>query len=692
MFLQSLLRPASIAVIGATPGSFVGRIAIENCRNHGYAGVVTPVNGRHAQVAGIGTAASLAELDHVPDLAVVQVGTAGVLKAVAGAVAAGVRNFVIPGGGLTDSGEEAALLVDGLRRLQSEAGIRVVGPNCMGVVDLITGAAPYIGTVPAQVRRGTVGVVVQSGAVAELFVNAGGRVALSTVVSCGAEATTSLADYLGFFADDPETKSVIAFAEGFSEPHEVLAAARRLAETGKPLAVAFVGRSATSQTGVTAHSGKLAPSAKVTAAALQQAGAVIAGDLDELLAFGEIFSCERLPGGNRLQVVTNSGGEGNLLADLAEDAGLVLPPLSPGVMAELAAGWPRFHARNPLDPWGADSYEVIYPTAIKLLAEEEGDIMLVSQDQQCTSGEHERTLGLHLAQYLASAPQDPKLPVLLSPTSQDPSPAITAVCREHKIPHLRGARPALAVLGKLVHRARQLRNDAELDKVRIPSLEDSSALTEDEALEILASLDVPVPERVVVATPGEAATCDLSAPLVIKGVARGLWHKSDLGLVKVGITTAGQARRAATEILDAGAVSGLDLQLLVAEMVRGTLEVYVGYKRDPQFGHTIVLGLGGIWTEFLDVADVYVGLADYEIASGWIPQTRVGQLLARARGGALDSSGIVAALVAVSRIVHSYPDVAAVDINPMIVNRDRAVAVDAVIERSAANHHQEEQS
>jgi acyl-CoA synthetase (NDP forming) len=694
MLLQSLLRPASIAVIGATPSSFIGRIALENCRNHGYAGVVTPVNGRHAQVAGFDAVASLADLDHVPDVAVVQVRTARVLNAVADAVAAGVRNFVIPGGGFTDSGEDATLLVEGLRKLQAEAGIQVVGPNCMGLVDLVTRAAPYVGTVPPHIRRGTVGVVVQSGAVAELFVNAGGRVALSTVVSSGTETTTTMADYLGFFADDPETKSVIAFVEGFSEPCEFLAAARRLAVAGKPLAVAFVGRSTTSQAGVTAHSGKLAPIARVTAAALQQAGAVIADDLDELLAFGEIFSCERLPRGNRLHVVTNSGGEGNLLADLAEDAGLVLPELSPSVVDKLTTRWPRFRARNPLDPWGADDYQVIYPAAVGLLAEEDGDMLLVSQDQQRTSGEHERTLGLHLAQYLASVHQDPKLPVLLSPTSQDPDPAIAAVCREHKIPHLRGARPALAVLGKLARRTQQLQDDAKLMAVRVPHLEDPSSLAEDDALDILAGLGVSVPERVKVVTPDEAAGCGLGAPVVVKGLARGVWHKSDLGLVKVGLTTREQVRQAAAEILDVGAASGLRLELLVAEMVRGTLEVYVGYKRDPQFGHTLVLGLGGIWTEFLDVADVHVGLADDRIAGRWIPKTRVGRLLTRARGGALDISGITAAVVAVSRIAHSYPDVVAVDINPMIVSRDRAVAVDAVIQRSAGSHHhrQEETS
>jgi acyl-CoA synthetase (NDP forming) len=390
--------------------------------------------------------------------------------------------------------------------------------------------------------------------------------------------------------------------------------------------------------------------------------------------------------------VTNSGGEGNLLADLAEDAGLVLPELSPGIVDQLAARWPRFCARNPLDPWGADDYQVIYPTAVGLLAREEGDILLVSQDQQRTSGEHERTLGLHLAQYLASAHRDPKLPVLLSPTSQDPAPAIAALCREHNIPHLRGARPALAVLGKLTRRAQWPRDGAELTPARVPRLEDPAGLAEDEALDILAGLGVSVPGRVTVATPDQAAACGLDAPFVVKGLARGVWHKSDLGLVKVGLTTAEQARQAATEILDAGAAHGLKLELLVAEMVRGTLEVYVGYKKDPQFGHTLVLGLGGIWTEFLDLADVHVGLADDQIASRWIPETRVGDLLTRARGGALDIRGIAAAVIAVSRIAHSYPDVVAVDINPMIVSCDRAVAVDAVIQRTAQSHYQEETS
>ncbi len=148
--------------------------------------------------------------------------------------------------------------------------------------------------------------------------------------------------------------------------------------------------------------------------------------------------------------------------------------------------------------------------------------MLISQDQQRTSGEHERTLGLHLARYLAAADQDPKLPVLLSPTSQDPAPAIAAVCREHNIPHLRGARPALAALGKLARRTQRLQDDAKLTAVRVPRLEDPSGLAEDEVLDILAGLGVPVPGRVKAATPDQAAACGLDTPFVVKGLAKGV--------------------------------------------------------------------------------------------------------------------------------------------------------------------------
>nr|MDQ3342866.1 CoA-binding protein [Actinomycetota bacterium] len=340
--MARLLRPRSVAVVGASPRTFVGGITLRNLRALGFAGTVTPVNPRRPEIDGVTAAASLAELDHTPDVAVLLVGADRVLQAARDAVDCGVRGLVVPGAGHTDSGAAADAVIGGLRDLAAaNAGVAMAGPNCMGYVDLVTGAAPYVGTVPEQVRAGRIGVVAQSGAVVEAVINAGGRVPLSTAVSSGAEAVIDLADYLRFFAADEHTDAVLAFVEAFADPAAFLAAAQEMATAGKPLAVCKVGRSAVAQTGVTAHSGKLAGSHRVAMAAMRQAGAIVCDDLDELLVTGELLATG-LPRGVRLHVVANSGGEANLLADLAEDAGLRLPPMSGEGVAALRARWPRF--------------------------------------------------------------------------------------------------------------------------------------------------------------------------------------------------------------------------------------------------------------------------------------------------------------------------------------------------------------
>ncbi|MGZ8725430.1 MAG: acetate--CoA ligase family protein, partial [Aeromicrobium sp.] len=439
----------------------------------------------------------------------------------------------------------------------------------------------------------------------------------------------------------------------------------------------------------------LAPSARVTAAALRQLGIHIADDLDELLTFGEIFGCGRIPQGKRVHFVTNSGGEGNLLADLADDAGLILPPMSAAAVSELTDRWPQFLVRNPLDPWGVDDYESVYPAALSVAARERGDILIVSQDQQQTSGEHERTLGLHLAEYLAAQQfEGAAVPILLSPTSQDPDPRITSFCREHAIAHLRGARSALSVLGKLVHAPAVNGALPDLEPLETARLGDAAPLTEDEALDLLGALGVRVPHQTRVSTPDQAASvaAAFKGAVAVKGVAENLWHKSDLGLVTLGLHGPEAVRDAARVILDRGDRAGLQLELLVAEMASGSLDIYLGYKRDAQFGHTLVLGLGGVWTEHLDQVDIYVGLLDHPLAERWIPTTRAGLMMAAARGGALPSVDVVAGLVAISRLAQHDPSIVAIDINPMLLGRSGGVAVDAVIQRTSDGNHQKEKT
>ncbi len=436
--------------------------------------------------------------------------------------------------------------------------------------------------------------------------------------------------------------------------------------------------------GIAAHSGKLASGAKVMAAAFEQAGATIASDLDELLMLGGIFATDKIPAGRRMHVVTNSGGEGSLIADIAHDVGLTLPPLSAETRTALEHRWPRFHARNPLDPWGTDDYEGIYPEVLRHAADEPGDIVVVAIDQQCTSGDHEKQLCLDLATYLAKATSGTtKVPVMLSPTSQDPDPRLAAYCRQAGIALLRGARPALAMLAELGRPREVLIGSAtsSAENATLPGAD--LPLGEDEVLGILDQLGVSTPMRRRFSSGADAAAAyqSFDGPVVLKGVAPGLIHKTELGLVKTNLTSTDAVRQAAAE-MEASA-SGLvrDLEFLLAEMVDGDLEIVVGYKRDPMFGPTVMVGSGGVWAEFFDDVSVHVGEIDNESARRLVARSRVGQMLAQARGGALHVAGVEAALCAVSALGAANPDVVGIDVNPLIVGRNHATAVDAVIER-----------
>jgi acyl-CoA synthetase (NDP forming) len=691
MDLISALRPSSIAVVGASPRSFIGQVAVNNSHDHGFAGHIYPV-GRHDRVAGLTCFPSLSELPEVPDVALIQLRAEAVLAIVEEGLSAGVRCFVIPGAGFTDSGEAANDLRDGLKKLRLEQDFTVVGPNCMGFIDLVTGAAPYVGTAPSFLRRGRVGAVAQSGAIIEAIVNAGGRVPLSTAISSGSEATTDFSEYIDFFAGDPHTDSVICFVEALGDPQAAIAATRRLTEAGKRLAVCVVGRSDTALEGIAAHSGKLASGAKVLDAAFRQAGAVIADDLDELLCFGEVFGTGRVPAGNRIHVVTNSGGEGSLLADLADSVGLELPPLSADATAALTQAWPRFLARNPLDPWGTDEYEVIYPEVLRRAASEPGDIVMLAADMQRTSGAREHKLGLDLAHYLANATAGTvKLPVMLSPTSQDPDESLATFCHQAGIALLRGARPALAALAKLADRERQPPRlptaDAEPASAsrNAPdaALLGDSPLDEDGALTVLSGLGVTTPTRRRAATVEEvgALTRHFTGPMVLKAVAADLLHKSELGLVRTNLLTTEQVLAAAQTMRTAAGAHGLDVEFLLSDQIHGDLEVVVGYKRDAAFGPTVMVGSGGVWAEFLDDVALHVGPLDRAGAQRLLASSRVGSMIERARGGSLHAEGVISALCAVSDLGLANPDIVGIDINPLIVGRSHATAVDAVIER-----------
>ena len=685
MLLRKLLRPASIAVIGASPRSFMGSVVLANLRAMSFPGDVFAVNPKRDDVMGYPTVPAVQDIDASIDLAIVQIGAAGVGAAIKDAAAAGVRNFVVPGAGFTDSGEVATKLVADLQAMQRSLGIQVVGPNAMGIVDLVTGATPYVGTVPDTVRRGSVAVVSQSGAVVEAFVNSGGRVPMSTAVSTGSEATVDVTDYLEFFATDPETSAVLMFIEGVRQPERLLAALARLEEVDKRVAALLVGKSDVAQSGIVSHSGRLAPNYRVTRAAFSQAGVVVVDDLDELMAVGELFAAGVNSIGNRVAVVVNSGGEGNMLADIAADCGVDLPLLSSVTKDQIVSAWPRFRPSNPLDPWGVADYKDVYPMVIASAVAEDVDVVIVAQDQQVTAGVYEQRLGLDLARYLAEACKgSQRTPVFLSPTSQDPPKDLVDLCQAERIALLRGAGSGLRAIGRLARRRWSLLpyDDTNSQPAQIPEIDCGvGVLDEVEALNVLERFGVATPDRVCCSTHDECveAASTIGYPLVLKGVGGGVAHKTELGLVHVGIADESQLRTTLEEIDIQRRHPRANSCYLVAEQIRGDLELLVGFHRDDTFGATTVVGLGGIWAEALDVTALRVGVIDPELALAMIDERSVGRMLREARGGSLAIDSVVEVICTISRIGHENPTVTSIEVNPLIVSRSGAVAVDGLI-------------
>src|SRR5438094_5319908 len=301
----------------------------------------------------------------------------------------------------------------------------VGGPNCMGVISPGRPVALYIGTIPPSLLAGRVALVSQIGSVIEAAVNMGPRVGFSALISCGNEAVTTVGDYLRYFAHDDETRAVTLFLEGFRDPTGFVEGARALRSAGKPLAILKAGRDDQASTAVAAHSGSLAGSEEVIRGLLHQLGAIGVDDLDELFEVAELLAHGKLPRGRRLFVVTDSGGEANLVGDHARAIGLELPEPSARLREGLRSRWPRFsYIGNPIDPWGVDpDYRPLYAEILHAAGREEVDVLAVALDKVTPwAGENEVELGLAASEALVAATEGSEVvPVFLTVHATGPA-------------------------------------------------------------------------------------------------------------------------------------------------------------------------------------------------------------------------------------------------------------------------------
>ena len=672
------------------------------------------VNPRYEEAWGSPCYPSLEALPEVPESVLVAVNPLRAASVVAAAAAAGARAVVIPGGGVVEGGDAAARMQAEVREIALAHGLVLLGPNCMGVIDLVANSATYIGDVSPWLARGHVAAIAQSGSATDAFVHSGTRIGFSRIVSCGSEAVLDVTDYLAWFLDDPETHAILLFVEGFRRPERFLALADRALAEGKPILAVKVGRSPQAQAAAIAHSGALAGEERVTDAAFRAAGVVRCADLDELFEAAELHAgCDRLgraAGRGRSGVITVSTGEASLIADLAGEVGADLPPVPEPARAEILEALPTLgYLGNPFDPWGAAETEHCYRTAFETFATSGAyDVLVAVHDFPYRSLANEvDTLLLMVRQLVAATRERPGLlPAFVSLTSGEPTPEIAAALAEAGgIPLLRGAREALAAIAGRAwwerRRAERLArgparptwpalagrgrpDDGERDPwTRVPA---RYVLPERESLALLAAAGVPVvAHRAVADAQGAvAAARELGHPVALKADAPGLAHKSDAGAVRLGLVDDAAVSKAFTAVTGAALAAGEGgaavRGALVAAMAPPGVELIVGMRRDPLYGPAVLVGLGGVLAELLD--DVAVALAPLgeRDALALLERLRGAPLLRGFRSTpAVDLAAVARAAAAVSRLGWERPEILEIDLNPLIAGPDGAVAVDALV-------------
>ena len=687
------LRPGSIALVGASdkPGS-VGGLLLANLLASGFTGPVYPVNPRHQVIQGMICYPDLPSCPGPPDLVLVAV-PAPVVAGVAGqAGALGVRAVCVISAGFAEIGGQGRVLQDELRRRARAAGVRLIGPNCMGL--LSGGPEPRFNATfsPVFPPPGRLAFVTQSGGLglAALALLAGPSVGVSGFVSVGNTVDLTPNDLLLYWDEDPGTDVVLAYLESVPDPRRFARIARRISRH-KPIVAVKAGRTGAGRRAASSHTAALAAGETAVEALFHQAGVIRAGTLEEMFDIVAVMSTQPTPAGRRVAVLTNGGGPGILVADACEAAGLLVPELSGDIQAALRAGLPpQASTKNPVDVVASATAEQ-YGHALRLLgaAGEIDAIITVYIPPFVTAAED---VAREITAAAAALPAKPVIAVFMT------AGLAPAGLSSAGIPAFTYPEQAAAALGQIARwaewRARPAghvvtppgidprRGQALVGKI-LASQPGGGWASAEAAAQLLAAYGISAARFRLVRTPAQAAAAqaELGGPVVVK-IAAAI-HKSDVGGVALGISTPQAASQAVTAIRAALAEAGLAGQareFLVQEQIGDGVEMIVGVTHDPAFGPLVLAGLGGTIVEVLgDVAVRITPLSSTDVDE-MLRSLRSYRLLTGYRQSPpLDVAAFAELLHRVSAMVEDIPEIAELDLNPVFVRQHGAVVADARI-------------
>jgi acyl-CoA synthetase (NDP forming) len=660
--LSPLFRPSRIAVIGASSNrEKMGFQIFRNLREAGFEGELLPVNPKGETILGIASLKSASDLPYGVDLAVVIIPAKLVPATMRELGERKAKSAIVITGGFAESGEAGAALQEEMARAAAAAGIRVIGPNCQGV------NYPYHGVCaswPLITRRGEIAIVSQSGTVGAALIDWASEehLGFSAFVSMGNRSDVDEADLIAYFAEDPHTRVVALYIEGVRDAGKFLAAVR---SCPKPVVVFKAGRTERGRKAAESHTRSLAGRDEIYDAVFRQNGVYRAGTLEELYDFSKALAYIPPPAGPRVLVVTSSGGSAIIATDVAEEEGFRVTPLSAALSGKLREILPpHCIIGNPLDLTG-DTDAARFRSVLDAAEEEFDAVMTIFGDPIPGASDVIRPGRCELVAYLGGAEVEREERIRF---------------HEKKIAVF--PTPERAVMALSCHaRFRRDRFPPAGEGPAHPARPAARALSPADSMELLARASFPVTRFAGAGTEDDAAAAAraIGFPVAVKMNSPDVTHKSDAGGVFLNVVDEAGLRDAYRAIREAetrlGARPG---GALVCAMAPAGQEVIVGVTRDPQFGHAVMFGLGGIFVEVMRDVSFRVAPLTETDAAGMISEIRGYRALTGLRGKPpADLAAIRSLLLQLSAFLSSHPGIEELDLNPVIVHQRGLVIADA---------------
>ncbi|WP_089938680.1 acetate--CoA ligase family protein [Candidatus Entotheonella palauensis] len=686
--LTPLLAPRSIALVGAsetlnTPGNDM----LHELRVSRYKGEIWPVNPKYEEIEDWTCYPSLSDLPFAPDLAVLAVGNHHLEALMGEAIRIGVKGLVIFGSAQLPGDTGHDTLQNRIQHLAIDAGVPIVGPNCMGYYNVEEGVRAFPFHLPRSLGDGGITFIAQSGSVLTSLLWNERKLAFNLAISPGNELVTTVADYMDYALDLPSTKVIAMFLEAVRDPGGFVAALEKAQARGVPVVLIKVGRSVAAAALAMSHSGAMAGNDDAYEALFRRYGVIRVSSIDELASTALLFAQGRRPGPGGLAAILDSGGEREILLDLADQLNVPMANINHNTVQVLKDNLDHgLEPINPLDAWGTGNhYDVIYENCWQALMEDP-DTAVGLFIADLTSGFYLHESFAHICRRVKMRVKKPMAIMTNHVGSEHQDLAIRMT--QAGLPVLDGTQPGLlAVMHLLEYRDFQARPQYDLPESIDPAIVQhwrdrldrvDRPLGEFEALSLLSDYGIAVPQMQVVEHRDEAVAAaeTIGYPVVLKTAMPGIFHKTDVGGVKLNLHNRSEVIEAYDEL-----AAALGPMVLVSRMARGEVELAFGLLNDRQFGPLVMVAGGGVFIEMLKDRQVALAPMDLGAAHRCINALKSRPMLNGFRGKPpCDLNALARALCQFSQLADDLGDrINELDVNPVKVSAQGCVAVDALV-------------